>query len=317
MNKYLEIAKQGFEIESKAILNLSNKLPSDFEKIIKCLLNCTSKVIVTGIGKSGHVAKKIAATLSSTGTPSFFLHPAEAFHGDLGMISPTDIILALSYSGETDEVLKILPFLKNNGNKIISLTGNPQSTLGRNSDFNLNIEVEKEVCPLDLAPTTSTTCQMAMGDILALCLMRARNFKTEDYARFHPGGSLGRRLLTRVKDVMKSSSLPIVQLNSNMIEIIDEISKARMGIAIVLEFNNIVGVITDGDIRRNLANNLDRFSKLFARDIMSKNPKLISYKSKISEAEKMMSEYKIHSLIVVDDNNKFIGVVELYDVTYS
>ncbi len=307
------IAKEVFEIESSAIANLAKNIDENFKKAIEAILECSGKLIVCGMGKSGIIGKKIAATMASTGTPSFFLHPAEAYHGDLGMIEKEDIVLLLSNSGETDEVLKIIPFLKEQRNIIIAMSGNPLSTLSKNSTYHLNIHVEKEACPLQLAPTSSTTATLVMGDALAITLMQLRDFKESDFAQFHPGGSLGRRLLTRVEDVMKKENLPIVGKESSIKEIINRVSKARLGLAIVQEANSIIGIITDGDIRRAMEEFEDTFFRLKAEDLMTQNPKTIQKNSKLIDAQNLMNEYKVNSLLVVD-SNKLCGVVQIYDL---
>ncbi len=308
-----QMAKEVFEVEANSILNLSKNLTIDFEKSIKSILSCSGKLIISGMGKSGIIGKKIAATMASTGTPSFFLHPAEAYHGDLGMIEKEDIVLLISNSGETDEVLKIIPFLKEQGNIIIAMSGNPLSTLAKNSTYHLNIHVEKEACPLQLAPTSSTTATLVMGDALAITLMQLRDFKESDFAQFHPGGSLGRRLLTRVEDVMKKENLPIVSKESSIKEIINVVSKARLGLAIVQEANSTIGIITDGDIRRAMEEFEDTFFRLKAEDLMTKNPKTIQKEKKLIDAQNLMNEYKVNSLLVID-KNQLCGVVQIYDL---
>ena len=307
------IAKEVFEIESKAISDLAEQLNSDFEKAVNDILNCKGKLIVSGMGKSGIIGKKIAATMASTGTPSFFLHPGEAYHGDLGMIEKEDILLLISNSGETDEVLKLIPFLKTQENRIIAMSGKPSSTLAQNAHYHLNIAVKEEACPLQLAPTSSTTATLVMGDALAVALMKERNFQESDYAQFHPGGSLGRRLLTRVKDVMQDENLPIVSKNCPMKELIQIISKGRLGLAIILEDREIKGIVTDGDIRRAMEESSSDFFMLLAQDLMSLNPKTIDTLEKLTVAQKQMTEHKVNSLLVVE-NNRLVGVVQIYDL---
>ena len=250
MNNSLDIAKEVISIEAKEIQNMSKYLTTDFDSCIDEISSSKGKFIICGMGKSGLIGKKIAATLASTGTPSFFLHPGEAYHGDLGMIEKEDIVLLISNSGETDEVLKVIPFLQTQGNTIVSMTGNPKSSLALNSNYHLNTYVEKEACPLQLAPTSSTTACLVMGDVLAVCLMKKRNFKAENFALFHPGGSLGRRLLTRVENVMTSNDLPICKKENSVKEVIHTITKGKCGLAVVMENEVILGIITDGDIRR-------------------------------------------------------------------
>ncbi len=307
------IAKEVFDIESESIKNLSSLLTDDFEKAIRIILDCNGKFIISGMGKSGLIGKKIAATLSSTGTSSFFLHPGEAYHGDLGMIEKEDILLLLSNSGETDEILKIIPFLKNQGNSIVSMTGNPESTLAKNSDYHLNVKVKEEACPLSLAPTSSTTATLVMGDALAVALMKLRDFQDSDFAKFHPGGSLGRRLLTKVKDVMRRVPLPTCKSSSNIKDIIHTISSHKLGLAIILDDNEIKGIITDGDIRRAMEENQHQFFTLTAAKLMSTSPKTIDHDAKLTEAQKIMSETKINSLLVTK-NEALVGIVQIYDL---
>jgi arabinose-5-phosphate isomerase len=307
------IAKRVFEIESKEIANLSNKLTVDFEKAVEAILGCRGKLIISGMGKSGIIGKKIAATMASTGTPSFFLHPGEAYHGDLGMIERDDIVLLISNSGETDEVLKVVPFLKAHKNIIISMSGNPDSTLAKNSSYHLNISVKEEACPLQLAPTSSTTATLVMGDALAVALMRLRDFQDRDFAQFHPGGSLGRRLLTKAEDVMHSQNLPICSLDDSIKDIVQTVSEGKMGLSIIMSNNKIVGIITDGDIRRAMESMEEKFFSLKARDLMSKNPKMVDAKSKLTEVQKMMTKYKVNSLLVCQGES-LLGVIQIYDL---
>lgn len=311
---FLNIAKEVFEIESKEILNLSNLLTNDFEKVVMAVYNSKSKLIIIGIGKSGIIARKIAATLASTGTPSFFLHPAEAYHGDLGMIEKNDIVLLLSNSGETDEVLKVIPFLKSQKNITISMSGNPKSTLAKNTDYHLNIAVRQEACPLQLAPTSSTTATLVMGDALAIALMKLRDFKDRDFAQFHPGGSLGRKLLTSVKDIMTKENLPICSENDSIKSIIYKITDGKCGLVAVEEKNHIRGVISDGDIRRAMETKEEDFFKLKAKDIMSRNPKKINQYEKLTVANELMSINKINSLLVTDEAKKLVGIIQMYDL---
>jgi len=308
-----QIAKEVFEIESKAILNLSKNLDSNFESSVRAVLNCKGKLIISGMGKSGIIGKKISATMASTGTPSFFIHPAEAYHGDLGMIEQEDIVLLISNSGETDEVLKLIPFLKAHNNITISMSGKPNSTLAKNSNYHLNIAVDKEACPLQLAPTSSTTATLVMGDALAVALMKQRNFQDTDFAQFHPGGSLGRRLLTRVEDVMQKENLPIVSMNTAIQKIISVISEARLGLVVVSEEDKVQGIITDGDIRRAMEESQEIFFSLTAVALMSKNPKIIEGKEKLMMAQSLMTESKVNSLLVVK-KRELIGVVQIYDL---
>ena len=309
-----KLAQEVFEIESKEIANLSKRLTDDFEKAINAILQSSGKLIVSGMGKSGIIGKKIAATLASTGTPSFFLHPGEAYHGDLGMIEENDIVLLISNSGETDEVLKLIPFLKHQKNCTISMSNNDDSTLAKNTNYHLNIAVDKEACPLFLAPTSSTTATLVMGDALAVTLMKLRDFKEENFAKFHPGGSLGRRLLTTVGDVMKKKNLPIISSEATIKEVIQTISEGKLGLVVIIDNNKIIGIITDGDIRRTMESREKDFFNLKAEDLMSIHPKLIYDTDKLISASNIMSQHKINSLLVVNESNDLVGVVQVYDL---
>ena len=317
MSPIKESALNTFRAEAEAVQSLAGQLTDDFEKAVRAILATHGKVIVTGMGKSGLVGRKIAATLASTGTPSFFLHPGEAYHGDLGMIEAGDNVLALSNSGQTDEVLRLIPYLQECGNTVIAMTGNAGSTLAKNSTYHLDVSVKSEACPLSLAPTCSTTAQLAMGDALAVALMNERGFRAEDFARFHPGGSLGRRLLTRVGDVMRSEHLPTASPSSRLGEVIITISDARMGVAVILDEGKIAGIVTDGDVRRAMLKYGARFFDITADEIMTRTPKTVSVADRLTDAEQLMQDNKIHSLIVVDRDGKLAGIVELYDLMRS
>jgi arabinose-5-phosphate isomerase len=280
---------------------------------VNAILNSKGKLIVAGVGKSGLIGRKIAATLASTGTPSFFLHPGEAFHGDLGMVEPNDLVILISYSGETDEVLKIIPFLKWNKNTIISITGNPNSTIAKNSDYHLNVCITREACPLELAPTSSTTVTLVMGDALAVALMEARQFQHEDFARFHPGGSLGRKLLVKVKDLMRKDNLPYIDKSASFTEMLLCMSEGKLGLVIVGSAGRIEGVVTDGDLRRALVRNPDT-SQLHISEMMTANPVIIDPEEYISQAEQLMIERKIATILVGSEENKTIaGVYQIYN----
>lgn len=309
----IDYGKEALKIEASVIQQLAEELNIDFEKAVKAILHTKGRLIVSGIGKSGLIGRKMAATFSSTGTPSFFLHPGEAFHGDLGMVGQEDIVLVISYSGETHEVINLLPYFKDNGNAIIALTGNPTSTLAKYAQFHLTITVSKEACPLDLAPTSSTTATLAMGDALAVVLMKIKNFKPENFARFHPGGTLGRRLLTKVRDVMCVSNLPLIQNWAPVSEIIHTISLCRLGLAVVVKENQLQGIITDGDIRRAMDNYQDTFFSLTAQELMNPTPKGIAPDAKLTEAAEMMNRYKINSLLVLE-KQQVIGIIQVYDL---
>lgn len=317
MSPIKESALNTFRAEAEAVQSLAGQLTDDFEKAVRAILATHGKVIVTGMGKSGLVGRKIAATLASTGTPSFFLHPGEAYHGDLGMIEAGDIVLALSNSGQTDEVLRLIPYLQECGNTVIAMTGNAGSTLAKNSTYHLDVSVKSEACPLSLAPTCSTTAQLAMGDALAVALMNERGFRAEAFARFHPGGSLGRRLLTRVGDVMRSEHLPTASPSSRLGEVIITISDARMGVAVILDEGKIAGIVTDGDVRRAMLKYGARFFDITADEIMTRTPKTVSVADRLTDAEQLMQDNKIHSLIVVDRDGKLAGIVEPYDLMRS
>lgn len=306
---YLESAKETLSFYSQAINQLNQRLDSSFNQAVEMILNCEGHVVVAGIGKSGLVGQKMVATFASTGTPSFYLHPTEAFHGDLGMLKPIDVVILISNSGETDDVIKLLPSLKSFGNQIIAMTGNPNSTLAQHANLILNISVEREACPNNLAPTTSTLVTMALGDALAIALINARGFKAEDFARFHPGGSLGRKLLNRVKDVMQTK-LPITQPNADFSTILSVINEGRMGVALIMQDEQLKGIITDGDIRRTLAKFGAESLTKTAEQIMSKQPKTISDTTYLAKAEEMMKELHIHSLIALNDEGKVSGIME-------
>lgn len=309
MMNYLQIARDTLSVESRALTQLSQRLDEDFNKVVELILACQGRVVIGGIGKSGLIGKKIVATLASTGTPSFFLHPTEAFHGDLGMLKPIDIVMLISYSGETDDVNKLIPSLKNFGNKIIAVTSNKNSTLARHADYVLDITVEREVCPNNLAPTTSALVTLALGDALAVALITARNFQPADFAKFHPGGSLGRRLLCRVKDQMQTR-LPIIQPTTGFTDCLSVMNEGRMGVALVMENQQLKGIITDGDIRRALAANGAETLNKTAQDFMTKSPKTIHQNEFLAKAEDFMKSQKIHSLVVVNDENHIVGLVE-------
>ncbi|WP_393919636.1 KpsF/GutQ family sugar-phosphate isomerase [Campylobacter lari] len=309
----IKIAKEVFEIESKTILDLCDNLDEDFNKAVELILSSKGRCVISGMGKSGHIGAKIAATLASTGTPSFFMHPGEALHGDLGMLTSEDVLLAISNSGETEEVLKLIPVIKKRKIPLIVMAGNQNSTLAKQADIFINIAVKKEACPLQLAPTSSTTATLAMGDAIAVALMRARNFRPDDFALFHPGGSLGRKLLTRVGDLMVSNNLPIVSPESEFNELVDVMTSGKLGLCVVLENEKLVGIITDGDLRRALrANGKPRFD-FKAKEIMSEKPKTIEASAMASEAEELMLKHKIKEIVVTQDE-KIVGIIQLYAI---
>ena len=305
-----EIAKRVFDIEIASLRYVADSIGDEFDKVVKTILNANGKVIVIGIGKSGIIGKKIAATLASTGTPSFFLHPGEAFHGDLGMVGTDDMVIMISYSGETDEVLKLIPFLTWNKNAIIGITGNPNSTVAKNSHYHLNICIQQEACPLALAPTSSTTAALVMGDALAVALMESRKFQHEDFARFHPGGSLGRKLLVRVKDLMRVDNLPFIQEDASFTEILLRMSEGRLGMVIVGDDQYVKGIITDGDLRRALVRTPDP-AKLTVTNMMTPTPVFIESDQFINTAETLMMEKKI-TTVLVGSERKVIGVYQIF-----
>ncbi|WP_457616878.1 KpsF/GutQ family sugar-phosphate isomerase [Lutibacter sp.] len=311
-NTIIENATQTILAESKAIANLINFLNDEFENAVKFIHNSKGRVIVTGIGKSANIATKIVATLNSTGTPSIFMHAADAIHGDLGIIQQNDVVICISKSGNTPEIKVLIPLIKNYGNKIIAITGNTQSFLGTNADFVLNSYVEKEACSNNLAPTTSTTAQLVIGDALAVCLLELNNFSSTDFAKYHPGGALGKKLYLRVKDLVNKNERPNVAPNSSIKDVIIEISEKRLGTTAVTQDTKIVGVITDGDLRRMLKNNKD-INSLTASDIMSKNPKTIDINAMAIEALETMENNNITQILVVEDS-AYIGVVHLHDL---
>lgn len=311
----ITLARQVFEIESNAVLALTDRLGSDFVDAVRLILNCHGRVVVSGMGKSGHIARKIAATMASTGTPAFFVHPAEASHGDLGMITPHDIVIALSNSGESAELLAILPLLKRQGAGLISITGSANSTLAIQSDIHLDAGVEKEACPLGLAPTSSTTAALAMGDALAVALLHARGFGPDDFARSHPGGSLGKRLLVRVSDIMHTDDeLPIVHLSSRLSDALLEMSAKGLGMtAIVDDERTVIGIYTDGDLRRTLATNVDLRTASIA-EVMKRNPRTIAADRLAAEAVKQMDSLRINGLLVIDAQGKLVGAMNMHDL---
>ncbi|MES2427613.1 MAG: KpsF/GutQ family sugar-phosphate isomerase [Bacteroidota bacterium] len=306
-----DIAKRVFEVEIESLQHVAGLIDDTFTTVVESLLNSTGKVIVIGVGKSGLIGKKIAATFSSTGTPSLFLHPGDAFHGDLGIIGTDDAVILISYSGETDEVLKVIPFLKWNKNLIISITGNLTSTIAKNSHHHLNIAITREACPLALAPTSSTTAALVMGDALAIALMESRNFQEEDFARFHPGGSLGRKLLTRTRDLMRTDNLPFIQTNVSFTDVLLKMSEGKLGMVIVGHPNNIEGIITDGDLRRSLLKNPD-VAKLSVQEMMTVNPIIVDEDEFVSTVEVLMMDKKITN-VLVGKGRSIIGVYQIYN----
>ena len=313
MKNVQEYAVRCLKDEAEAILSLIPQLDENFDKAVDMIYSCKGKVIVTGVGKSGNIGSKIAATLSSTGTPAFFINPLDVFHGDLGVMTPDDVVLALSNSGNTDELLRFLPMILHMKVPVIAMSGNSESLLAKYSDVHIKVKVEKEACPLNLAPTSSTTAALAMGDALAVALMQVRNFKPRDFAQFHPGGELGRRLLTTAEDVMRVDELPILPEEMHLGEAIILVSKGKLGLGISLNSaNEVEGIITDGDIRRAMEKWQAEFFNHTVADIMTRTPKMVAPDTKISEVQKVMNKYKVHSVLVVDEQKHLLGVVDHY-----
>lgn len=310
----IQVGQQVFEVQASALRITANRLGVSFDQAVGMILDTPGRVIVTGMGKSGIIGNKIAATLASTGTLSFSVHPAEAYHGDLGMFTKGGVAILISYSGETDEVIRLIPSLRHLGLKTIAMVGNPESTLGRNADLVLDVSVEREACPNNLAPTTSTTVTLAMGDALAVALIEKRDFKPKDFAIFHPGGSLGRRLLTRVKDVMHSN-VPIVFSDSDFKDVIITITEGGLGMAVVMHNGTIAGVITDGDLRRALLHHQE-FTNLAASDIMSCNPISVGDLDMFAEAEKIMLKANVSALVVLNEGGGLSGILKLQDARH-
>lgn len=314
MENVREYAVKCIKDEAQALLDLIPQLDEEFDKAVDMIFHCKGHLIVTGVGKSGHVGAKIAATLASTGTPSFFINPLDAMHGDLGMITEEDIFLMISNSGNTDELLRLVASLQYLKVPIISMTGNPNSLIARNSDIHIPVQIKREACPLNLAPTSSTTAALAMGDALACALMEVRHFKANDFAKFHPGGSLGRKLVTRVRDVMYTDNFPILPMDMKLSEALIHISNGKLGLGVVIEDEKIKGIITDGDIRRAVEGAQSNFFNLSVKDIMTVNPKTIGPDAKLTQIQAMFRKHKIHSLLVLDADKHLIGIVDYFAI---
>ena len=312
VSSILSIAKSTIELESKAIANLSELLTDDFANAVKLIYNSKGRVIITGIGKSAIIANKIVATLNSTGTPAIFMHAADAIHGDLGLILKDDVVICISKSGNTPEIKVLLPLIKNANNKMIAITGNKDSYLGQQADFVLNAYVAQEACPNNLAPTTSTTAQLVIGDALAICLLELRGFSSKDFAKYHPGGSLGKRLYLRVNDLSSQNMRPQVGLEAGLKEVIVEITEKMLGVTAVIDKDKIVGIITDGDLRRMLTKS-DDITQIKAKDIMGTNPRRIAEDAMAVDAMELMEEFGISQLLV-EKNGTYAGVVHLHDL---
>ncbi|WP_371867018.1 KpsF/GutQ family sugar-phosphate isomerase [Pseudoduganella buxea] len=317
-SRALELAREALQIEADALIALHARLATDESvgQAVSLLLNCKGRVVVSGIGKSGHIGRKIAATLASTGTPALFVHPAEAAHGDLGMVTPDDAFIAISYSGESAELMAILPVVKRMGGAVISMTGKPESSLARLADVHLDVSVAKEACPMNLAPTASTTVTLALGDAIAVALLDLRGFKEEDFARSHPGGALGRRLLTHVRDVMRSGdAIPAVGLATALPDALMQITQKGMGMTAVVDDDyRPVGVFTDGDLRR-MIDKVQDFSKVIIGDVMHANPRTIGPDKLAVDAVAIMEQYRINQMLVVDDDGRLAGALHIHDLT--
>jgi len=316
MKNLIEIAKNVLSIEAESLLALKDRINEDFLRAVEIIHNSKGRVVVTGMGKSGLVGRKIAATLASTGTPSFFMHPAEASHGDLGMVTEDDVVIAISNSGETDEVVRLIPFLKYFNVKLIAITGNPQSTLAKQADAVLDVSVKEEACPFGFIPTASTTATLAMGDALAVALIMRNGFKKEDFAFFHPGGSLGKRMLIKVKDLMHTGDeLPVSYPDTVMLDAVLEISSKRLGVVVIVDGNKkILGIITDGDVRRGVQRYGKEFFELKASQIMTINPKTINEEELAAVALSIMQKYSITSLVVPDREGTLKGLIHIHDI---
>ena len=308
-----EWGAQALKEEAEAILELIPQLDDNFTKAVDLMVHCHGKIIVTGVGKSGNIGAKIAATLASTGTPAFFINPLDVYHGDLGVMTSDDVVLALSNSGQTDELLRFIPMVLHMNIPIISMTGNPNSLLAKYSNAHIKVYVKKEACPLNLAPTSSTTAALAMGDALAIALMQVRDFRPQDFAQFHPGGELGKRLLTTAADVMRTNDLPVIPQEMHLGEAIICVSKGQLGLGVSLGADNkVIGLITDGDIRRAMERWQAEFFDHTVSDIMTKTPKLVLPTTKITEIQRIMHNHKIHTVLVVDEKKHLLGVVDHY-----
>lgn len=312
MSQIREYAKKCIRDEAEALLKLIPQLDENFDRAAELIFRCTGKVVVTGVGKSGHIAAKIAATLSSTGTPAFFMNPLDAFHGDLGMVADGDVVMMISYSGQTDELLRVLPYLQHRGLSVIGMSGCADSLLARNSTCHILAAVEHEACPLNLAPTSSTTAALAMGDALACALIEMRHFKANDFAQFHPGGSLGKRLLVTAGDVMRGEDLPIIAPDMHLGDAIIKVSAGKLGLCVIEEDGEIRGIITDGDIRRAMQQIRERFFETEVREVMTLHPKCVRPDMRIMEVQKLMNRHKIHAVLVTDENGKLLGIVDSF-----
>ena len=312
MKSIREYAVQCIQDEANATLALIDQLDENFDKAVELMYHCKGKVIVTGVGKSGNIGAKIAATLSSTGTPAFFANPLDVFHGDLGAMTKDDVVLALSNSGQTDELLRFIPMVLHMNIPIIGMSAHPESLLAKYATAHIKVWVEKEACPLNLAPTSSTTAALVMGDALAVALMEKRKFRPTDFAQFHPGGELGKRLLTTAQDVMRSEDMPIIPKDMHLGEAIIHVSNGKLGLGVSIENDKVIGLITDGDIRRAMEKWQAKFFDHTVEDIMTRQPKMVLPNTKIAEIQRIMQQNKIHTVLVCNENGKLLGVVDHY-----
>lgn len=312
MKETRDYAIQCIKDEAQAVLDLIPQLDTNFDRAVEMMFNCRGKIIVTGVGKSGHIGAKIAATLSSTGTPAFYINPLDVFHGDLGVMTRDDVVLALSNSGQTDELLRFIPMLLHMGIPIIGMSRNPKSLLAKYSQAHILVKVTKEACPLNLAPTSSTTAALVMGDALAIALMEKRHFRPQDFAQFHPGGELGKRLLTTAADVMRTDDLPIIPEDTHLGKAIIEVSRGKLGLGVSLEGKKVTGLITDGDIRRAMEKWQAEFFDKTVSDIMTRHPKTVTPDTKITEIQRIMHQFKIHTVLVTDEEDHLLGIVDSY-----
>ena len=316
MSQVKDIAVKCFRDEAQAILDLIPQLDEHFDAAVDLMLRCTGKVIITGVGKSGHIGAKMAATLASTGTPAFFINPLDVFHGDLGVMTPDDVVIAISNSGQTDELLRFIPYLLEHHIPLIGISGNPDSLLAKYSTCHLVVKVSHEACPLNLAPTSSTTATLAMGDALACALIEMRHYQAKDCAQFHPGGTLGKRLLTTAHDVMRSNDLPVIPPGMKLGEAIIHVSKGKLGLCVAMVNDKVVGLITDGDVRRAMESLQDKFFNVPVEQVMTRTPKCVSPDTKIAKIQDIMHNNKIHTVLVVDDDRHLLGVVDHFSCMF-
>lgn len=310
MNEIRKTAIQCLQDESEAVLNLIDQLDNNFDNVVELLYNCKGKVVITGVGKNSHIAAKMAATLSSTGTPAFYVNALDVYHGGLGVMTSDDVVVAMSNSGQTDELLRIVPCLQERNIPLVGISGNPDSLLAHNSTYFLNVHVQREAYPLNLAPTCSTTATLAMADAIASALVARRNFKETDFAKFHPGGSLGRRLLHMAKDVMRTNDLPIIDPDMHLGDAIIHISKGKLGLAVVMQDEHVIGIVTDGDVRRATENLRERFFFVPVKEMMTKTPVCITPDMKIESILRLLNERKIHAVLVKDNEERLVGIVD-------